>query len=150
MLRISQEDKHTIKCAAELIGKSVTEFILGASLKEAERVSKNPPRGQHGGVAGWFRAMCAGAAQGGHNGYEFPAYRLATSLGTEMPDDVDVQEWIEIVDGLKKVLAAGNNNAVLLWFHVRYPKWLALIPSRRRDQFIHGVLRAYEDGQVGV
>ena len=155
MLRISTENKATIKEAATIVGKSLTTFITDAALKQAKQVERRPPaRGVHGGVPSWFRATCYEASKGGAGGYKIAGYKLASSLGKESPHDIEDDEWSEEIEKLKGLLDVAVKRSshgpytriddgapVIAWFTEHYPKAMALVPARRRDQFVAGVAR---------
>jgi hypothetical protein len=150
MLRISTEDKATIKAAADSVNKSLTTFITEAALKQARQVKRRPPaKGIHGGVPTFFRALCAEAANGGAHGYSVPGSHLANALGSAAPDDLDNDEWQVEIDELTGLLADDDDKPVLAWFVQHFPKCMALVPARRRAQFVVGVRAAHEEGRVG-
>jgi len=37
---------------------------------------------------------------------------------------------------------------VIAWFMDHYPRCMALVPSRRCEQFVAGVRRAFEEGRI--
>lgn len=151
MLRISIEDKATIKAAAVQVGKSLTTFIVEAALKQVRVVQRRPPsRGIHGGLPTWFRATCYDAANGGANGYESAGFGLARACGSEIPHDLDFDEWGIQVDVLKGLLDDEDGDGAWKWFKQHYPKCMVLVPSRRWQQFIDGVRRAHEDGLIAA
>lgn len=151
VLRISTDDKTVIKNAADANGKSLTTFIVEASRKQADRSAKHPPaRGVHGGLPTWFRATCREAAHGGALGYENVGWKLAGSVGGEIPIDIETDDWVEEVKVLTDLLADREDESVWKWFKQHYPRLIALVPTRRRDQFLDGVRRAYKDGDIVV
>ncbi len=150
LLRLSTENKAAIESAAAALGKSVTTFLTEAALTRARQIKRrSPARGAHGGVPTFFRACCHEAAQGG-NGYGGAAWHLANSIGSQMPDDLEVQEWAKLVDELIELIDNDDEQGVWDWFKHHYPKCMALVPSRRREQFVDGVRRAREDGRLEV
>jgi hypothetical protein len=150
LIRVSEEDKKQLQDAANVVGRSLTTFMVEAARKEALRLARRPEvRGEHRGVPAWFRGICQEAALGGGNGYEDAGYRLARALATEIPADVDHKQWSVAVEMLKDSLAApGDDEEVWYWFTRRYPKFMELVVPRRRARFIYGVRRAYEDGCI--
>jgi hypothetical protein len=151
VLRISAEDKKAIKAAAERGGKSLTTFITEAAMKQAREVERRPPaKGIHGGVPTFFRACCMTAASGGESGYASPGWHLASAVGSQIPYDLDLDEWEQEVDALKELLADGDDEGAWDWFKRHYPKCMALVPTRRRDQFVQGVRRAYDEDRIEV
>jgi hypothetical protein len=154
VLRISAEDKASIKAAAEVIGKSLTTFITEAAVKQAAQVKRRPPRkqsaakGVHGGVPTFFRACCYEAAQGGENGYDSAAWHLANSLGSQQPYDIEADDWAKEMEALQDSIGNDDDQAIWEWFKRHYPKCIALVPVRRRAQFVAGVRRAAEDGRI--
>jgi hypothetical protein len=113
-------------------------------------VNQSQPRGVHHGVAGFFRASCYEARRGGDQGYYGAGYNLARALGSQSPDDLESDEWCEAVEVLQGLLAHDDDEPVWTWFVQHYPKMMALVPRRRRDQFVAGVRGAYDEGHVEV
>ncbi len=149
VLRISEENKANIKAAADRRGLSLTTFITDAALSSARRVTKLP-HGAHTGVPSFFRAGCREAAHGGSNNYSGAAWHLANSIGSQIPYDLEVQEWAKLVAKLIELIDSDDEQGVWDWFKQHYPKCMALVPSRRREQFVEGVRRAHEDGRLGI
>lgn len=151
MLRVSTEDKAAIKAAADSIHKSLTTFITDAAMKQAQQIERRPPaKGVHGGVPSFFRACCFEAAQGGESGYFGAGWHLANSLGSQIPDDLEIEEWQDEIDALQELLADDDGQGVWAWFRYHYPKCMALVPTRRREQFVAGVRQADEDDRITV
>jgi Protein of unknown function (DUF1778) len=149
VLRVSTENKQTIKAAADSVDKSLTTFVIDAALKQAEQVKRRPPaRGVHGGLASWFRATCYEASKGGTGGYEAAGFKLAAALGSEIPGDIEDDEWPAEVEKLEALLDGDDDRAVIDWFEQHYPRFIALVPSRRRAQFVAGVVRAHREGEI--
>jgi hypothetical protein len=149
VLRISTENKAAIKAAADRAGKSLTTFITESAIRRAHQTERRPPTsGVHNGLPTWFRATCSEAAQGGSGGYGSAGMKLAYSIGTEIPYDIDDKKWAKRVASLRQLLADDDDDAVWAWFEEHYPRCTALIPSRRCEQFIAGVRRAHEEGRI--
>jgi hypothetical protein len=104
--------------------------------------------GQHGGVPTHFRARCAEAARGVIS-YSHIGYYLATSLISEIPYDLEEEEWLDAIVRLIKMLDTEEKKNVLNWFREHLPKFMAFVPSRRSEQFLAGVYRAHEEGSIG-
>jgi hypothetical protein len=107
-------------------------------------------RGVHTGVPTYFRANCREATQGGDRGYFAPGYTLGRAVCNEQPYDLDMDEWAERIGALQVLLGQDDTEGTWHWFARHYPKMMALIPARRRDQFIAGVRAAYDDGCVAL
>jgi hypothetical protein len=113
------------------------------------RTQSSPVRGVHNGVPPFFMASCYEAIQGGTHGYAAAGWRLAASVGTQIPDDVDgLDDWAPEVDELHSALADNDDAAVWSWFKKHYPKCMRLVPVRRRAQFVAGVRGAHEEGRT--
>jgi hypothetical protein len=110
-------------------------------------IALDKSRGIHAGVPTFFRALCCEAALGGDRGYHTPGYHLAIALGNEQPGDICFDEWGEEIDNLKLLL---DDDDVWQWFRAHFPKMMALVPSRRRDQFVSGVRDAHDEGRVAL
>jgi hypothetical protein len=104
--------------------------------------------GQHTGVPGFFKSCCREASRGGSYGYDHPAYQLTGSLPNQAPYDLTDEEWEEKVDELRGFVEKGEDEAVLAWFDLQFPRCMALVPSRRRNQFLSGVYQAFEQDTV--
>jgi len=105
-------------------------------------------RGVHRGQPSYFRAACFAAAHGVGRGYFDVGRTLAGSLASEIPHDIEDPEWrpeVELLEDLIERRAA--DEAIWQWFKDRFPRCMALVPTRRRDHFVAGVKVAYlEDG----
>ena len=122
--------------------------MLDAAQKEAKRVERQNPKVHHG-VPTYFRACCVEARNGGEWGYANAGYHLASALYSQMPyDGVDDDEWGTEVDTLLELLADGDGDGVWQWFGKHYPKCMKLVPSRRKERFVKGVLLAHEEGRI--
>ncbi len=104
--------------------------------------------GQHGGVPTYFRAQCFEASQGGNHTYEHAGFCLACSLDAEVPFDVDDATWSQHLEGLRESIHAGTKRSVVTWFQQHLPRFISLVPSARRSQFVAGVRRAFDAGEI--
>lgn len=109
-----------------------------------------PALGVHGGIPNFFRAACHTAAQGGSSGYASAGWHLANSLGTQLPYDLDEDEWAEEIEGLQTFAAEDDGRAIWDWFVAHFPKAMTLVPAQRRDRFVEGVRRAWEEGRINA
>ena len=151
VVRVDEATKRRLEEAAQRKGKTMTTFLVEAGEREARRVERTPVKGGvHGGVPTYFRANCFESSRGGDRGYDAAGWHLAIHLEQEMPHDADPEEWADEVEGLVKMLNAGNDAAALAWFDRHYPKCMALIPARRRPQFLKGVYAAHEQDRIAV
>jgi len=144
------EQKVEIETAAATLGQSVTKFLTDAALRRAHQVkTRQRPRGVHGGVPAFFRACCAEAALGG-GGYANAAWHLANAIGngTESPYDVEEDEWRDEIESLVELISNEDTVGIWGWFKRHYPKCMKLVPTRRREQFVEGVLQAHEHGRL--
>ena len=96
----------------------------------------------------FFRAGCLEASQGGTNTYATPAWHLAIHLDQQSPYDVDQDEWSNEIDKLLELCAKEDEGTIWQWFTDHYPKCMELVPDRRKDQFVKGILQAYEDDRI--
>jgi hypothetical protein len=116
------------------------------------QIAVNNPRGVHGGLPSYFRACCYTASLGvrGNSGGYFGAGRtLGSSLSSEMPYDLEDDEWQTEVETLEEFLAAGDDDGAWSWFKTHFPRCMAIVPPRRKDRFLAGVRAAYEDEGFG-
>ena len=134
----------------EQVDKLSIERTRRRSLAETTvtvRLSKSPA--QHSGVPTWFRASCFEAeAQRVPGGYATPAYKLACSLANEAPYDVEDDAWTGRIERLCETCGADDREGIWDWFCAHLPKFMELVPSRRKARFVDGVIRAYEDERI--
>jgi hypothetical protein len=93
----------------------------------------------------FFRARIFEAQGGGRDGYWGAGYHLAMHVSNYLPYDCDEAE---ANDELGDALSAGDDARVLAWFDKYVPRCMALVPRRRREQFLKGVYVAFEEGRV--
>jgi hypothetical protein len=94
------------------------------------------------------RVSCASAAAGGSGGYEIVGFSLASALGSEVPYDLDDDEWADEIERIGKAIDGDDDAGVWQWFQAHFPKMMKLVPTRRRESFVAGVRRAYDDGKI--
>jgi hypothetical protein len=98
------------------------------------------------GVPSFFRACCLDVKCGRvPAGYEHPARELVRHLADLVPHQVDAEEWSPCLRRLALLVADRDDQGVLDWFLRHYPRCLALIPKRRRPNFLAGVYAAAEE-----
>jgi hypothetical protein len=152
ILRVDAETKAWITEAANRQGKSLTTFLLQAAAKAAGKespisVASLKPRGK-GPCPTWFLASCHEAKQGGTNGYYWPGYKLASALGSHQPYEVETDDWADEIERLNTLAQRNEREAVAEWFQAYLPRCLALVPVRRREQFLDGIFQAAEEGKI--
>jgi len=150
VLRMSAEIRAQIEAAASRSGQPLTTFIIDAALKKAlqwQREQAAP--GLNAGVPGYFRTLCRQAEGGGRNGYATPGWYLAATVGSERPGTFSPEDWERQIDAFKALIANHDDDAVWEWLQHHCGRCMQLIPPRRREQFLHGVRRAYEEDLIG-
>jgi hypothetical protein len=156
VLRIDSEIKAQITAAADRQGKSVTSFITQAALKAAGKAGGSmnasllKPKGR-GPCPTYFVARCFEAQSGGENGYKGAGHTLTSNLPGEIPWDLEEGEWEARIETLRSFFGPFgkcDGEAVLSWFDENLPRCMALIPKRRRNQFLAGVCLAVDEGQL--
>ncbi|SRR5712692_6872418 len=105
------------------------------------------PKGR-GACPTCFVARCHEAAQGGIRGYADAGQMLAQMLAAEMPYEFEEDGWQQELHKLEGFLQDHDDDKVLAWFAGHFPRCIALIPSRRRKQFMVGVYRTYDDETI--
>lgn len=150
IMRVNPEVKERIEEAARLSGLSVTSFVIGAAMKAAEQaIKKGQQPAKFGGVPSFFRALCSEASRGGSMGYARAGYELARHADNLAPDVSEMSEWLPEVEKLNSLCESDDRAGIYAWFVQHYPRCMELVPSRRREQFVDGVLSAAEDGRIG-
>ena len=147
VMRVDPETKQRIGEAALKAGKSITTFVLEAAMRAATR-ELTAPRRQYKGVPKYFGIRCSEAQRGGSGGYEAAGYQLAMHVHTEHPLEGTLAEWQNECAQLCDLCRSRDDEDVWTWFADHYPRCMELVPDRRRDQFLKGVYKAYEDGRM--
>lgn len=174
MIRVDGDVKRLIENAAKRRGRSMSGFVLETALKEAVSVENSAPRSDQegvqtpepvGGVPAFFRACCETARAGGTNGYTLAGYHLARRLDQIIPVGIEHDEWIERLERLEeliwpndplmrhtKTIARSGYEQVAVWFDHQFPVCMKMIPKRRRDRFVFGVVECVRetDGVPGA
>jgi len=135
-LRMSPETKRLIQQAATLKGVSMTTMIEQEVTKVAQRIVDNPPT-PSGACPSFFKALCLEAGRGGHNSYRVAGYELTRHVGV-LVEETDIDDMIALAE-------AGDDDGVIGWFEAHLPKCMALVPQRRRGQFVLGVYSFDDD-----
>ncbi|MES1192664.1 MAG: hypothetical protein ABUS47_16505 [Steroidobacter sp.] len=112
--------------------------------------SVNVTRGIHTGIPGYFRGWCWTASHPGTTGYEQVGYQLAGVIGHEIPWDIEDDDWTQEINEFKTLLLNDDKDAALNWLNLHYPMMMKLVPTKRRQQLIIGVVRAFEDGLIDI
>jgi hypothetical protein len=150
VLRMSAELKATITAAAEQLGMPLATFLTDTGLKRALQLQQGSTSGPQAAVPASFRVLCNEAARGTTNGYATPGWHLAALLGAQRAAGTDDETWSRQVDALKALLANRDDEAVWAWFQQHYSRCMALVPARRREQFLYGVRQAYDQDLINA
>ena len=94
------------------------------------------------GIPSFFRCSCQEASAGGTHSYKWAGRALAQNLHRLIPDDVDRAQWHKQLDDLETLLRDERYDDVAAWLAERFPRCLALVPSRRRAAFFEGFRQA--------
>lgn len=148
ILSVSAELKVQLQSAADALGQSLSTFITDAALKKALQVAERQAGGLATSVPSYFRALCVQAHHGGPSGYVMPGWYLGAILATQRPREVDAESWERHIDALKALMANQDDEAIWQWLRAHCEACMALVPSRRREQFLHGLRRAYEEDLI--
>jgi hypothetical protein len=154
IIRIEPAEKEKIRQAAIARGESLTTFIRRTCLREAEKELKKKDKQMENasklsGVPTFFRLGCLEAQRGGTNGYFAPAWHLAIHTEENMPDECEDEElWENTLDELRGAAGSDDYDAVWDWYCRVFPKCMELVPARRKDQFVQGVIKAWEDDRL--
>ena len=99
----------------------------------------------------YFRACVAEARKGGSHSYADAAWHLAIHLRDELvgPTMSETQADAEI-ERLNEILSHPeyDHREITDWFEMCLPRCMALVPRRRYDSFVEGVMLAWEDGRL--
>jgi hypothetical protein len=146
IVRVAAALKQRIEEAARRQGMSITSFVLKAAEAAARKAESlpaaallKPTRGK-GACPTFFVAACTEAGRGGASGYRQAAWHLTGSLMSLKDYSLSDEEWHARLDRLEQLIDAGDDDGVLAWFERELPRCMALVPQRRRQQFLQGVV----------
>jgi len=153
---MTASDKNKIASAAKKQGGSITYFVTQTALKEAKKVlskkeediMKTMTRPVHGGVPTFFRALCFTASHGGTHSYKDAGYSFGMATEGEMPFGADYDEWNKMLEEVQGYIENEDRENIWRWYREVYPQAMRLIPNRRRESFVDGILEAYNDGKL--
>jgi len=100
------------------------------------------------GVPSFFKGNCNSASQGGAASYAEAGWHLSANLAGLVPYDCTLDQWGARVDELCEHLSKGDGDRALWWFLMHFPACMQLVPERRRQSFMVGVQRAFEDERI--
>jgi hypothetical protein len=100
------------------------------------------------GVPSFFKGNCNSASQGGAASYAEAGWHLSANLAGLVPYDATLDQWCACVDELREHLSNGDGDQALRWFLTYFPGCMRLVPERRRQSFMVGVRRAFEDERI--
>jgi hypothetical protein len=106
--------------------------------------ARSKPKG-YGACPTFFLARCRESREGGSRGYLDAGYTIAGALPGLGPDDIEEDRWSGEIDRLNGLIDERDDVAILDWFGRFLPRCLALIPRRRRRNFLEGLYRHSED-----
>jgi hypothetical protein len=104
--------------------------------------------GQHSGIPTFFRDRCREVSSGRKYTYAYPGYHLAMHLWSQKPNDLKEAEWTDRIESLYGFIDNSDHKGVWKWFWEHFPKCMKLIPKRRMEQFLSGVVQAYKEGKI--
>lgn len=152
-IRIDADQKLRITEAARKVGKSISTFVVEAtmqSVETAETIQAIPERTAITGGAfpSFFQALCRTAQAGGEAGYASAGYELTRHLPSLMPYELDDEDaWLDRLRALESLLSkrSGSDEPIIEWFATNVPRCHALVPRRRQGKFVEGVRARFEN-----
>jgi hypothetical protein len=100
-----------------------------------------------GACPSYFRALCRTATDGTTGGYRHVGAQFIGGVASIIEGDADDQAKL---DELAALVGARDDAGTLAWFDRELPRCMALIPARRRHQFLAGIYQAVHDEQQDV
>jgi hypothetical protein len=157
IVRVDAATKQRIEAAARRLGKSVTSFLLESAETAARKVEAMPeitasmmkPKGR-GACPTFFLACCHEASKGGESNYGAAGHELMRHVVHLCDYAVEEDEWEARLDRLQALLDAQDDDGILAWFDRELPRCMALVPRRRRAQFLKGVLAMHEENDCQI
>jgi hypothetical protein len=156
-IRVDAEVKRRLEEAAESQGLTLTSFLIRAAEAAAGAVTKKRakfrepshtvPRKTSGACPTFFKAICQEARRGGELGYDWAGRNLLRKAASLISwDTVDQLKAKEAE--LSGLVWSRDDTGVLAWFDRELPRCMALIPRRRRKQFLLGIYKEVEEDGV--
>lgn len=102
------------------------------------------------GVPTFIRALTydVSTRQPGYDDYGIIGMELGRHTVDMINDAYGVEDPDERIEQLWTRINANDVKAILGWYRRNFPACMRLVPSRRRQKFVAGVLRAVEEGLV--
>lgn len=104
------------------------------------------------GVPSTVRYVIEDAKRGGSGpharSYRDAGWHFANLVTSSEPDAFDETEWQQEVGKLLDAIGRDDDAAIIAWCVEYYPRVMALIPRRRREQFLRGIYEASEEGRI--
>ncbi|MEI7658942.1 MAG: YlcI/YnfO family protein [Phycisphaerae bacterium] len=154
-IRIEPEIKDLIEQAAVQEGLSISSFMIAAATARAARAKPRSTKRRHrDGAPAYLHHACHTARNGGPRGYWAVGYEAARHVESLQPSSVeDPEKWSEMVDEFCDNLLSDaeqrqDPTLVVAWFREHLPNVMALVPSRRHEQFALGAIECYHDGKI--
>ncbi len=168
IVRLEPALKRRLENASKERGVPMTTIVETALTRELDRMASRPPSTDRvfQGVPAFFRANCLQVHRGGAAGYDTAGWHLALNVSSLIEHEGDdavakLKELEDLVraggvqEGMRRAEveeitssrwfpdeAAGQ---VLAWFEREFPRCIALVPARRRAQFVKGVYQLIAD-----
>jgi len=147
VIRVSAEDKADLEAAAKARSQSITSFLVEAGKKEAVKKPRVSSAGFRG-VPTNILASLYEARHGGTNGYYWVSKKFTAQLESNVPYDLDSDQWDRCIDDLHGMVSRGNDLEIWAWLKRFFPRVMQLVPSRRREQFLKGLYAFAEEEWV--
>ena len=145
IIRVDTTTKQQIEDAARRRGQSLSRFVIGAALVAARKQGKvvTSHTASFKGVPRFFAAVCQEATYGGASGYFAAGYELLRHAVELTEGENDFEKHAKL-DELAEYVREKDGSEVFGWYETHFPKCAAMIPVRRRQQFVDGVLDAFD------
>jgi hypothetical protein len=153
ILRVDQATKDRWASVAQMRGQNLSTFVWHAvekAAKQEQEGKKMPvaiakPKGK-GACPSWFFYQCQDCSRGGAWSYAAAGYWLVQKLFPAFcPMELTEREWDANLEELDALLKNQKNDAVIAWLEKAVPRCMALVPKRRRRQFLSGVYEAFDE-----
>lgn len=153
IIRVDPTTKQHLSDVAQSRGQSLTTFLLQAAEEAARKEEKKmpatlpKPKGK-GPCPTWFVAICSEVSQGGASTYAWAGRKLIRSIAQVLGSEYERDEGNAQLDELEDLLTEQDDDAVIAWFERELPRCMALIPQRRRTQFLRGAYQDFEESGI--
>ena len=110
-----------------------------------------PNSGSQHHLPTYFRGWCQTASSGGAQSYRWVGRSLLKALAMECPMELEEDEWFQCIETLDDLFASSSSDdEILEWYKEYLPRFVELIPQRRRAIFVEGMRELHNEEGIEI